>query len=105
MTASRCCQKTDESIIMHMHSVCSTSSLGTIVTANSVQVQYNAVPQSTCISVQGARIRHRMRQRACKALCSEILEIHHMTEGLNEADTAPEADLRRNLKQHVKLRR
>lgn len=55
--------------------------------------------------VQGARIRHRMRQRACKALCSEILEIHHMTEGLNEADSAPDADLRKTLKQHVRTRR
>ncbi len=57
--------------------------------------------------LQGARIRHRMRQPACKGLCSEILEMHHMLLALAEAHTHKPADagLQRQLKQHLRVRR
>ena len=57
--------------------------------------------------LQGARIRHRMRQPACKGLCSEILEMYHMVLALGEAHTHTPADsgLQRQLKQHLRVRR
>ena len=57
--------------------------------------------------LQGARVRHRMRQPACKGLCSEILEMEHMVLALGEAHTRTPADagLQRQLKQHLRVRR
>ncbi|KAL0032705.1 hypothetical protein WJX79_005111 [Trebouxia sp. C0005] len=57
--------------------------------------------------IEGARIRRRMRQPACKGLCSEILEMDQMVLALGEAHTHTPADagLQRQLKQHLRVRR
>ena len=58
-----------------------------------------------CRVLQGARVRHRLRQPACKRLCSEILEIQQLLPDLDSPQTAPDEDLQRQLKQHLRLRR
>lgn len=59
--------------------------------------------------MQGARIRHRMRRPACQGLCREILEMDHMVLPLSHAlshnQTAADAELQRQLKQHLRVRR
>lgn len=60
---------------------------------------------------QGARIRHRLRQPACKALCSQILEKHHQVLELHhqvlvgDQTSSQQMPESRQLMQQLKIRR
>lgn len=57
------------------------------------------------VLLQGARVRHRLRQPACKGLCSEILDMEQMVMSLGTAQAASDAGLQRQLKQQLRVRR
>ncbi len=64
-----------------------------------------AVSPTLLACVQGARIRHRLRQPACKGLCSEIQEMEQTVFALGDAQTVADAGLQRQLKQNLRVRR
>ena len=82
--------------------------------------------RSDNLGMQGAVVRHRLRQRACRGLCSEILELQALLDDMHASSEAPstqaeqeagattrqtksgspaDALLQRQVQQHMRLRR
>ncbi|KAL3131608.1 hypothetical protein ABBQ38_007905 [Trebouxia sp. C0009 RCD-2024] len=56
--------------------------------------------------IEGARVRHRLRQPACKALCNEILQMQQaMIDPKSTQNVAESSDLHRQLMQQLRIRR
>lgn len=76
-------------------------------TVQCTATQYNAKQGKAKFAAfwQGACVRHRLRQPACKSLCNDIMQMQHCMAELRDAQNAPDAYLHRQLKQQLRVRR
>lgn len=54
---------------------------------------------------QGARVRHRLRQPACRSLCHDIMQMQQRMAEPGDVQAASYAHLHRQLKQYLRVRR